>query len=304
MKKAFGFILFFALLAASVVAQDASSAIAAAEAAKSRFESLLSDPQMERLFAAAPTLRKGRQQAEAKLALAYDTLSLARTPWERAAAREHAIAARMAYERLESELRRRWEKAQAILAGQDQARREEAESRSLHAEARSLAEKAKELLKRPAPSDPEVLETRGAVGRALKAYEQLAADASPDAVRLVRDMLAQATRSLERLLSSPPSPEVHPAPEKLQRAVAAFLAGDYQRTVDLLAIAELGDPEATRIAYLLRGAARFSLWVESGEKDQSLYQQALADVRECQKRGGRPSSTAFSPRFLELFRSQ
>lgn len=302
MKKALVFSLFFAFLAASVPAQDASSAIAAAEAAKSRFESLLSDPHMERLFAAAPMLRKGRQQADAKLALAYDTLSLARTPWDRAAAREHAVAARIAYEKLEAELRRRWEKAQAILAEQDQIRREEAETRSLRAETRSLAEKAKELLARPAPADPEVLETRGAVGRALKAYEQLPADASPDALRLVRDMLAQATRSLERLLSAPPSPEAHPAPEKLQRAVAAFLAGDYQRTVDLLAIAELGDPEATRIAYLLRGAARFSLWVESGEKDQSLYQQALADVRECQKLGGAPAAKGFSPRFLALFR--
>lgn len=301
MRKAFVLGLFFVLFANLARAQDANSAIAAAEAAKSRFESLLADPQMQRLFAAAPMLRKGRQQADAKLALAYDTLSLARTPWDRAAAREHAVAARMAYEKLEAELRQRWEKAQAILAEPEQKSREEAETRSLRAEARSLAEKAKELLARPAPLDPEVLETRGAVGRALKAYEQLSADASPDALRLVRDMLAQATRSLERLLASPPSPETHPAPEKLQRAVAAFLAGDYQRTVDLLAIAELGDPEATRIAYLLRGAARFSLWVESGEKDQALYQQALSDVRECQKRGGAPSSGTFSPRFLQLF---
>ncbi|MFN3413262.1 MAG: hypothetical protein ACK42L_04290 [Thermoanaerobaculum sp.] len=301
MKRMWVACLFSLLLAGNALAQDPGSAIAAAEAAKSRFESLLADPQMERLLMAAPMLRKGRQQADAKLALAYDTLSLARTPWDRAAAREHAIAARIAYEKLEAELRRRWEKAQAILAEQDQIRREEAETRALRAETRSLAEKAKELLARPAPSDPEVLETRGAVGRALKAYEQLPKDASPDAVRLVRDMLAQATRSLERLLASPPSPEAHPAPEKLQRAVAAFLAGDYQRTVDLLAIPELGSPEATRIAYLLRGAARFSLWVETGEKDQTLYQQALTDVRECQRLGGAPASGAFSPRFLQLF---
>ncbi len=301
MRKVFLLGVFFVLFGALAQAQDPGSAIAAAEAAKSRFESLLADPQMERLFAAAPFLRKSRQHADAKLALAHDTLSLARTPWDRAAAREHAIAARIAYERLEAELRQRWEKAQAILAEPDQTRREEAETRALRAETRSLAQKAKQLLARPAPSDPEVLETRGAVGRALKAYEQLAADASPDALRLVRDMLAQATRSLERLLSAPPAPESHPAPEKLHRAVAAFLAGDYQRTVDLLAVPELGSPEATRIAYLLRGAARFSLWVESGEKDQTLYQQALADVRQCQKLGGSPASGAFSPRFFALF---
>lgn len=302
MRKAGILAILAGCLAVSALAQDPGSAIAGAEAAKSRFEALLADPQMERLFAAAPLLRKGRQQAEAKLALAYDTLQAARTPWDRAAAREHAVAARLAYEKLEAELRRRWEKAQAILSEEDQAKREEAETRSLRAETRTLAEKARELLGRPAPSDPEVLETRGAVGRALKAYEQLPAGASPDAVRVVRDMLAQSTRSLERLLAAPPAPETHPAPEKLRRAVAAFLAGDYQRTVDLLAVPELGSPEATRIAYLLRGAARFSLWVERGEQDQALYQQALADVRECQKLGGAPSAKGFSPRFLALFR--
>lgn len=302
MRKPVTMVFLLSFAAGVLAAQDPGSAIAAAEAAKGRFEALLADPQMARLFAAAPMLRKERQQADAKLALAHDTLALARTPWDRAAAREHAIAARIAYERLEAELRRRWEKAQAILAEEDQLKRAEAELRSLRAEARTLAEKARELLARPAPSDPETLEARGAVGRALKAYEGLSPDASADAVRLVRDMLAQSTRALERLLAAPPQPEVHPAPEKLQRAVAAFLAGDYQRTVDLLAIPELGSPEATRIAYLLRGAARFSLWVESGEKDQKLYEQALADVRECQKLGGPPSGKEFSPRFLALFR--
>ncbi|MCS7181848.1 MAG: hypothetical protein NZ869_01885 [Thermoanaerobaculum sp.] len=285
----------------AATAQDAASAIAAAEAAKGRVESLLTDPHMARLFAAAPLLRKARQQADAKLALAHDTLALARTPWDRAAAREHAVAARLAYERLEAELRHRWEQAQARAAEADERQREAAEVQVLRAEARTLAAQAEELLRRPAPSTAEVLETRGAVGRALKAYQQLGPEASADALRLVRDMLAQSTRSLERLLAAPPAPDAHPAPEKLQRAVAAFLAGDFQRTVELLAIPEMGSAEATRIAYLLRGAARFSLWVDTGEKDQNLYQQALSDVRQCQALGGVRSTKGFSPRFLALF---
>jgi len=282
-------------------AQDPGSAIAAAAAAKGRFEALLADPQMAELFAAAPRLRKARKQAEAKLVLAQDTLASARTPWERGAAREHAVAARIAFERLEAELRHRWEKAQALRAEPDIRAREQAELTALRAEAKSLAARARQLLDRPAPATPEVLETRGAVGRALQAFQALAPDASADAVRLARDMLAQSTRALERLLESPPAPEAHPAPEKLQRAVAAFLAGDYQRTVELLAIPELGSPEATRIAYLLRGAARFSLWVEGGEQDRALYDQALADVKACQKLGASPDAAVFSPRFLALF---
>jgi len=295
-------VLLLLVVAVQAAAQDASSAIAAALAAKSRFEALLTDPNMAALFAAAPVLRRARQQAEAKLALAQDTLALAHTPWDRAAAREHAIAARIAFEKLEAELRARWEKFQALQAEQDTKKREEAEVTALRAEVKILATRAKELLQRPAPSSPEVLESRGAVGRALQAYQALSLDASADTIRLVRDMLAQSTRALENLLASPPAPEAHPAPEKLQRAVAAFLAGDYQRTVELLAIPELGSPEATRIAYLLRGAARFSLWVEGGEQDRGLYEHALEDVRACQRLGASPDAAVFSPRFLALFR--
>lgn len=290
------------LLPSQVAGRDAGSAIAEAMAAKSRFEGLLADPAMARLYEQAPLLRKARQQAEAKLALAQDTLALARTRWDQAAAREHAVAARLAFERLEAELRRRWEKAQAVAAEAEAARRQQAELTALQAEVQSLVAEARELLARPAPAEASVLEARGAVGRALKSAEALPPGASAESLREVRDRLLSAKRALQRMLASPPAPEAHPAPEKLQRAVAAFLAGDYQRTVELLAIAELGSPEASRIAYLLRGAARFSLWVEGGEQDRQLYQQALEDVRQCQKLGGSPDSAAFSPRFLALFR--
>jgi hypothetical protein len=302
MRKALLFLSASLLFASGLYAQDAHGALAAAHAAKSRFESLLADPTMARLFQAAPGLKKAHQQAEARLALAEDTLTSARNNWERAAAREYAIAARLAYEGLERELRRRWEKAQAVLAEPEPEKREKEEATALRAEAGELAKRAKELLARPAPTSPQVLEARGAVGRALKSFENLSPESSADAVRMARDMLRQSLQALEQLLASPPPPEVHPAPEKLQRAVAAFLAGDYQRTVDLLAIPELGASEATRIAYLLRGAAYFSLWVEGGEKDQALYQKALGDVRQCQKLGGAADSSVFSPRFLQLFR--
>lgn len=301
LEKTLGLLL--SLFAAQwALAQDGGPALAAASAAKARFESLLGDPEMARLFDLSPDLKRLRKQAEAKLALAQDALALARTRWDLAAAREHAIAARLAYERLENQLRRRWEKAQVLLAERHEPKRQEAETTSLRAEVLELAREARSLLARPAPSDPQTLEARGAVGRALAAFENLPSEAPADALRSVRDSLLQSTRTLNRLFASQPEPEAHPAPEKLQRAVAAFLSGDYQRTTQLLAVCELGSPEATRIAYLLRGAAYFSLWVESGEKDQTLYDQALADVRQCQRLGATGSTTTFSPRFLALFR--
>lgn len=301
LKKTFGLVLsVFAIPWA--LAQDEVSALAAASAAKVRFESLLADPEMARLFALSPDLKRLQKQAEAKLALAQDTLTWARTRWDQRAAREHAISARLTYERLENQLRRRWEKAQILLAERDEKKRQQAETTSLRAEVLELAQEARRLLARPAPSDPQTLEARGAVGRALTAFENLPSGASADTLRSVRDSLLQSTRTLHRLFASQPEPDSHPAPEKLQRAVAAFLSGDYQRTAELLAVCELGSPEATRIAYLLRGAAYFSLWVESGEKDQTLYDRALADVRQCQSLGGTGSTTTLSPRFLALFR--
>lgn len=302
MQKTIAGFLLSLLAVHGALAQDEGPALAAASAAKARFESLLADPEMARLFDLSPDLKRLRKQAEAKLALAQDALTLARTRWDRAAAREHAIAARLTYQRLENQLRHRWEKAQVLLAERDEKKRHQAEMSSLRAEVLELAREARSLLARPAPSDPQTLEARGAVGKALAAFEKLPGEASADALRTVRDSLLQSTRTLNRLFTSQPEPEPHPAPEKLQRAVAAFLSGDYQRTAELLAVCELGSSEATRIAYLLRGAAYFSLWVESGEKDQALYDQALADVRQCQRLGGTGSTTTFSPRFLALFR--
>ncbi|MGQ9834772.1 MAG: hypothetical protein ACUVRQ_02155, partial [Thermoanaerobaculaceae bacterium] len=186
LKKTVG--LLFSLFAIPwALAQDEGPALAAASAAKAWFESLLADPEMTRLFALSPDLQSLQKQAEAKLALAQDALTLARTRWDRAAAREHAISARLTYERLENQLRRRWEKAQALLAERDEKKRQQAETTSLRAEVLELAREARRLLARPAPSDPQTLEARGAVGRALAAFEKLPSEASVDALRSVRD---------------------------------------------------------------------------------------------------------------------
>ncbi|MGQ9495049.1 MAG: hypothetical protein ACUVRY_02165 [Thermoanaerobaculaceae bacterium] len=160
LKKTVG--LLFSLFAIPwALAQDEGPALAAASAAKAWFESLLADPEMTRLFALSPDLQSLQKHAEAKLALAQDALTLARTRWDRAAAREHAISARLTYERLENQLRRRWEKAQALLAERDEKKRQQAETTSLRAEVLELAREARRLLARPAPSDPQTLEARG-----------------------------------------------------------------------------------------------------------------------------------------------
>jgi hypothetical protein len=229
-----------------------------------------------------------------------------------AEAREFAIAAERDFDAVASALRSRWETARAAAA---QAK-EEALRRSLRAEADSLAGEAKELFDRPGTSEPAELRRRGDLGRALKAYQALGSDASIDSLRAVRDRLANATGALSDVLRSPASGESaepgaeapldargHPAPEKLRLAIDAFLGGDYTRAANLLAVADLGDDHATKVALLVRGAAYFSLYVESDEKDRTLLDRAIADVRACQRLepGVTPSRSLFSPRYAELF---
>jgi hypothetical protein len=97
------------------------------------------------------------------------------------------------------------------------------------------------------------------------------------------------------------------ARRELTRALDAYLAGSYARTVDLLAAlpspADAGE-RAWQLA--LRAAARLALYRLGGERDAALLADAIADVREARRADPafRPSADLFSPRFLELWSAQ
>jgi hypothetical protein len=85
-------------------------------------------------------------------------------------------------------------------------------------------------------------------------------------------------------------------------AAQAYFSGRYQEAADALKAASYTGREGVH-ALVLRGAARYALYVVSGEKDDKLRQDALADVKACQRLDPSftPDRKAFSPRFVQLF---
>jgi hypothetical protein len=87
----------------------------------------------------------------------------------------------------------------------------------------------------------------------------------------------------------------------LKTALAAFLSGDYQSVVRSKTAGM--DSRSTAHTLLLRGAARYSLFLLGGERETALRAQAEADVREARRALSsiRPAPNYFSPRFVRFF---
>lgn len=298
----------------------AGEAIARAEAAARDVEALRADPEVEAALRANAQLTRRLHQADARLALARDALSESRSPYRAGEAREFAIAAEREYR----------EVAKALFALSRQRRGDAADEEAraaLRAELRAIGTDVRELLERPHPSSAAALERRAELVRAARAARQLDDSAPLARLREVRDRLVVAEQALRDELALGPPPAVMGAgaaapaatvesatastapaalaPAPLRDAVQAFFAGDYAATAALLADTQMTDPQAAKVAYLLRGAALFSLWVDSGERDPSLLERAKADVRACRAVDPTfdPDRVAFSPRFVELFAS-
>ncbi len=272
-------------------------------------ESLLRDPEVQRLLDADPALKRKLQQAYAKLAMANDG------QYDAGVAHQQGIAAAHDFAEIESTLRTRWQQARAAAEAAARREQEEQQLAAMRADADALAADGRRLLKEPAPHDAPTLELRGQLGRALQAYEKLGRDASLASLTAARDRLSSAGAEVDSALRSAAGSQPgvrraagaeagpRPAPDKLLDAAAAFLAGRYAGAADILADAELGDPHATRAAYMLRGAALFAMYVESGERDAALIARVLSDVEACRRLdpAAVPSRALFSPRYAELY---
>jgi len=94
---------------------------------------------------------------------------------------------------------------------------------------------------------------------------------------------------------------------ELTRALAAFLAGNYTRAVELLeALPTPADASSRAWQLALRAAARHSLYRLGGGRDAMLLAAAIADARDARRADPafRPNPELFSPRFLELWSAQ
>ena len=93
----------------------------------------------------------------------------------------------------------------------------------------------------------------------------------------------------------------------LTRALEAFLAGNYSRTVELLETLPAPADATSRAWQLaLRAAARHSLYRLGSEREPMLLAAAIADARDARRADPafRPNPELFSPRFLELWSAQ
>ena len=135
------------------------------------------------------------------------------------------------------------------------------------------------------------------------AADRLAAEQA-SAERVAREREQEtARREAERrrqAKSSPPGP-----PSELRAAARALFRADYEEVVRSLAGVTFTERRATITAALLLAAARYSLYLESGEKDLELRRQAGESARTCRHLAPAlsPDPRLFSPRFVEFFRS-
>jgi len=92
-------------------------------------------------------------------------------------------------------------------------------------------------------------------------------------------------------------------PQSLSEAVEAFLVGEHERVVAVLAEQRFANRTVSAVAHLLRGASYWALYRLGGANDEALREQAEANVRDCRTldQAVRPDQVAFSPSFVEFF---
>jgi hypothetical protein len=95
-------------------------------------------------------------------------------------------------------------------------------------------------------------------------------------------------------------------PTSVRAAVEAYFAGSYGAAVELLDV-QLGrrslDEPARFLAYFIRGASRYALYLLGGEDETSLSDGAAEDLRAAHavRPAFRPSVRDFSPRLVEYY---
>jgi tetratricopeptide (TPR) repeat protein len=129
-----------------------------------------------------------------------------------------------------------------------------------------------------------------------------------DAVRQAAERRREGLRAEQaaaRTPVPPPAAGERKTPEDLLAGAQAYFDGRYQDSVRLLERTTGGKGRAAAQAWLLRAAARFALFRRGGEKDGDLRRLAAEDVVECRRADPSlsPDATAFSPSFIEFFRS-
>ncbi len=115
-----------------------------------------------------------------------------------------------------------------------------------------------------------------ALGPSRTQLQQALAGSDRAAIERALAAADKATTQLEAAIAAAPKP----APEPLRTLVDAYLGAKYADVARWDDLARLPDDRARAQAHLLRGAARWHLYVRDGEKDGSLRATSDSDLRE------------------------
>jgi hypothetical protein len=149
---------------------------------------------------------------------------------------------------------------------------------ALVGEARALLERTKPV----ATYGRQVGRARADLEGLLAEHDRAVGDGAAGAPggRTLEGLVSRLSFSIDRLeeVSAPPPPA-------LIAAASAFFDRDYAKVIETLGRARLDEPRARAHALLLSSAARFHLWVESGETDDAALAAATGDVLEYRRLG-------------------
>ncbi len=196
----------------------------------------------------------------------------------------------------ESDLVGLWPKEASLGPAQKQAA-------DLLAEARNKLDAAKKK-----PDAAVANEARELASRAAKQFEVVrqAATAKRDELKRLADQKAAEDRRRAELMPLTPVGSASPSgpPPELLRGAKAYFNGQYAEAVQALSGVNLGG-RAGLHALLIRAAARYALYASGGKKDDTLRRDATADIQACRRIDASftPDAQAFSPRFIDLFKS-
>jgi len=134
-------------------------------------------------------------------------------------------------------------------------------------------------------------------GEDIAAIEGVLKEAS--AARLALDALIQSF--------GPTTLEDRGVRKALVEGSRLFFAGEYQQVLATLdpANPELANAQFQVHTHLFRAASLYALYVRSGDKDQALRTQALAEVDVCKRLDPAlvPDARAFAPRFISFYQN-
>ncbi|HVS03905.1 MAG TPA: hypothetical protein VMT16_14155 [Thermoanaerobaculia bacterium] len=276
--------------AAVTAAQEAVDAAAAEAFAVAGIER---SPVMGNVWGeGAPSFADRQEPATARLAEARSAL---RSGQERLSLADVERAAALAAEARSElvRLRRDAEARQAAL--EERASRELAEmGRVVDSAERDLRYVRGQL----APLAPRAAAAADALAAAIQEAGQVGMATPISALEALHDRLRRDLRELRAAVKAPP--------ERLLAAATAYLRADYERVLELLAGAELGEERAAAHACLLRAAARWGLAAMAVEEERSaLLDAAHRELGSCgaEDRGVEPLARAFPPDFRAFYRA-